>query len=67
MEFFLTLAALAVTAALLSGIIAVPIFRLKKPYAKPIAVVLGVILFVVFAIGGFILLLAESARRGHPF
>lgn len=67
MEFFLTLAVLAAVAGLLSAAIAFPIFRLRKPYAKPLAVVLGLILFVVFAIGGFILLIAESARRGHPF
>jgi ABC-type branched-subunit amino acid transport system permease subunit len=66
-EFFLTLAVIAAASALLSAAISFPIFRLKKPYAKPVAVVLGLVLFVVFAIGGFIWLLAESARRGHPF
>ena len=67
MEFFLTLAIIAAAAALLSAAISFPIFRLKNPYAKPVAVVLGLVLFVGFAIGGFILLIAESARRGHPF
>lgn len=67
MGFFLTLGLLAAIAGLLSAAFSFPIFRLKRPYAKPVAVVFGIILFVVFAIGGFILLIAESARRGHPF
>lgn len=67
MELFLTLALIAAAAALLSAAISFPIFRLKKTYTKPVAVVLGLVLFVVFAFGGFILLIAESARRGHPF
>ena len=66
MEFFLTLAILAAVAGVLSAALAYPIFRLGKPYAKPLAVVLGLILFVVFAWAGFVLLIAESARRGHP-
>ena len=67
MAFFLTIAVLAGVAALLSALVAVPVWRLQKQYAKPVAVVLGVILFVVFTWGGFVLLIVESARRGHPF
>jgi predicted PurR-regulated permease PerM len=67
MEFFLTIAVLAGVAALLSALFAWPVWRLKKSYAKPVAVVMGVVLFVVFTSGGFILLIVESARRGHPF
>ncbi len=67
MAFFLTIAVLAGVAALLSALFAWPVWRLKKSYAKPAAVVLGVILFVVFSWGGFVLLIVESARRGHPF
>ena len=67
MAFFLTIAVLAGAAALLSALVAVPVWRLQKPYAKPLAVVLGVVLFVGFTWGGFVLLIVESARRGHPF
>ena len=67
MEFFLTLAILAAIAALLSAVVAVPIFRLTKPYAKPLAVVLGTILFLFFWAAGVVILIAESGRRGHPF
>jgi hypothetical protein len=65
--FFLTIAVLAGVAGLLSALVAVPVWRLKKSYAKPLAVVLGVVLFVVFTWGGFVMLIVESARRGHPF
>ena len=67
MAFFLTIAVLAGVAALLSALAAVPVWRLKKQYAKPLAVVLGVLLFAVFTWGGFVMLIVESARRGHPF
>jgi hypothetical protein len=45
----------------------VPVWRLKTSYAKPVTAVLVVLLFVVFTWGGFVLLIVESARRGHPF
>lgn len=67
MEFFLTLSILAAVAAVLSAGIAVPVFRLNNRSAKPIAVVLGVLLFVFFAGAGFVILIIESGRRGHPF
>jgi hypothetical protein len=67
MAFFLTIAVLAGMAALLSALVAVPVWRLKTSYAKPVAAVLVVLLFVVFTWGGFVLLIVESARRGHPF
>jgi hypothetical protein len=31
------------------------------------AVVLGVIQFLFFAVAGFVILIIESGRRGHPF
>lgn len=67
MEFFLTLAVIAAIALALSGAIAWPLFRLKKPYAKPLAVVLGIVLFFVLAGGGFVMLIIVSAQHGHPF
>lgn len=67
MEFFLTLGIIAAIAALLSAGFCVPIFRLKKRYAKPIALVVGLILFVVLSLAGVFLLILESTRRGHPF
>lgn len=67
MAFFLTIAVLAGVAALLSALVALPIWRLRKQYAKSLAVVLGVLLFMFFTWGGFVLLIVESARRGHPF
>lgn len=67
MEFWLTIAVLAGVAALLSALFAWPVWRLKESYAKAVAVVLGVVLFVSFSWGGFVLLIVESARRGHPF
>jgi hypothetical protein len=67
MEFVLTLGLIAVVAAALSAGISVPILRLKKPYSKPLAVVLGVTLFVFLAVAGFVILIIESGRRGHPF
>ena len=67
MEFFLTIAVLASVAALLSALFARPVWRLKKSYAKPLAVVMGVVLFIACTWGGFVLLIVDSARRGHPF
>jgi hypothetical protein len=67
MGFFLTLAVIAAIAALLSGTIAWPLFRIRKPYAGPLAVVLGIILFVGFAWAGFVLLIVISGQNGHPF
>ena len=54
-------------AALLSAGIAVPIFRLKRSYSKPLAVALGVVLFLFFWAASFVILIIESGRRGHPF
>jgi len=67
MEFFLTIGLLALIAGMLSAAISVPVFRWKKPYARPAAVVLGIILFVFFSWAGFVLLIVVSARAGHPF
>jgi hypothetical protein len=67
MQFFLTLAMIAAIAAALSGAIAWPLFRLNRPYARPLAVVLAIILFFVLSWAGFVILISESARRGHPF
>ena len=67
MEFFLTLGVLTMIASLLSAAISVPIFRLKKPFAKPLVVGLGVVLFVVFSWAGLVTLIMVSARAGHPF
>lgn len=67
MEFFLTLGVIAGIAGLLSAGMVFPLFRSKRPYAKPIAVIVGVILFVVLSFGGVFLLILESQRRGHPF
>jgi hypothetical protein len=67
MGFMLTLATIAVIAGLLSAVIAIPIYRMKKPHAKLIAVVVVVILFPLLSWAGFVLLIVVSARQGHPF
>lgn len=67
MEFFLTLAIISGSVASLSIAMVFPIFRLKRRYTKQSAVVIGLGLFVLFAWAGFVFLIAESARRGHPF
>ena len=68
MEFLLTLVFLiGLPAALLSGAAVWPIFRMQRPYAKVIAVVVGVVLFVVFAWAAFVALIVWSAQQGHPF
>lgn len=67
MEFFLTIGIIGLVAAALSGAIAVPIGRLQKPYARPAAVVLGLVLFALLSSAGFVLLIVLSARAGHPF
>lgn len=67
MEFSFFLAGLLAVAGVLAAIIAVLINRLDQPYAKPVALVVGVILFVVFAWAGLVLVVVESTRRGHPF
>jgi hypothetical protein len=67
MEFFLTMGLLALIAGLLSAAISVPIFRMRKSYAKPLAIVLGAVLFLFFSWAGFVLLIIISARAGHPF
>ena len=67
MEFVLTIGLLVVIACTLSAAIGVPIYRLNKPYAKPLAIVLVIISFAVFSWAGFVLLVVISARAGHPF
>jgi hypothetical protein len=64
MEFFLTSALIAVFAAALSAGFSVPNGRLQKPYAGPLAIVLGLVLFVFFTGAGFVLLVIVSARAG---
>jgi hypothetical protein len=58
---------LALVASLLAAVVCVPFSRLKKPFAKPLAIVLGGVLFVFFSWAGFVLLIVVSARAGHPF
>lgn len=68
MGFILTIVLLVVIpAAFLSSLVVRPLFRQRKPYAKPLAVVAGVVLLLVFAWGGFVLLVAGSGQLGHPF
>lgn len=68
MEFILTLFFLIFTPAMLiSGLIVTPLFRLKKPYVKPLAIVVGVVLSGVFAWIFFVLMIIGSAQLGHPF
>ena len=67
MEFFLTLAVIAVVAGLLSTAIVAGIFRSNQPYGKVIAILFGLIMFAALACGGVWLLIYESAHRGHPF
>ena len=67
MEFILTLVLLVgLPAALLSGAASVLIWRTRKPYAKLIAIVVGILLFVVLAWAAFVALVVWSAQQGHP-
>lgn len=56
-----------VPAVLLGGVIVTPLFRLKQAGAKPLAVVTGTALSVLFAWVIFVALIAGSAQLGHPF
>lgn len=67
MEFVLTIGLLVVIACTLSVVIGFPIYRLKRPYAKPLGILLAIILFVAFSWAGFVTLVVISARAGHPF
>ena len=68
MEFLMTMVFLiGLPAALLSGATVFPVYRLQKPYAKVMAVVVGVVLFLVFAWAAFVALIIWSARQGAPF
>lgn len=67
MEFILTLVFMVgLPAALLSRTASVFIWRTRRPYAKLIAVVVGVLLFVVLAWAAFVALAIWSAEQGHP-
>ncbi|MDA1039098.1 MAG: hypothetical protein O3A37_02235 [Planctomycetota bacterium] len=68
MEFVLSILFLvALPAALLSGAASVLIWRTRKPFAKLIAIVLGVVLFVALAWAAFVTLIVWSSQQGHPF
>lgn len=67
MGFIFVLLAIAVAAGLLSAVIVIPIYRMKKPYAKLLATVVAVVLIPLLAWAGFVLLVVVSARQGHPF
>lgn len=67
MEFVLTLVfVVGLPAALLSGTASVFIWRTRKPYAKLIAIVVGVLLFAVLAWATFVALVVWSTQQGHP-
>ncbi len=67
MEFFLTLGIIAAVAGLMSAAIVSGVFRSRHTYGKTVAILVGLILFVVIGCAGAWFLIYESARRGHPF
>jgi len=64
MQFFLTLALIAFAS---SRAIAFPIWRLTKPNAQPLAIVVGILLFLFLYWAEFVIPVAENARRGARF
>ena len=67
MEFFITLGGIALVAALPSGLIAMLIWRMKKPYSKPLALASAIVLFIACCWAAFVSIIVISGRMGHPF
>jgi hypothetical protein len=67
MALLITLGIIALVAALPSGLVAMLIWRIKKPFAKPLAIAAAIVLFLVFCWAGFIGLIVFLEGSGLEF
>ncbi len=67
MEFYLGVGLLMVITGLLSAAISFGVSRLQNRYAKPLAIIMGILLFIVLTSGSFVGVIVVSAQQGHPF